>query len=787
MEGGGTRTYTIPIGNGNQSVDVVEDRGDGTKSSARIVANGQGGYQKWGRNEFGGEYYVNKPSAEANAYGQNFLPGSDTSAAPHSEFGATADWKHVGTPSYDAEGNRVGTDYASLNEKGTYDNTHVDNYGNKTFSITTSKSGGGVESTFSGQIDNSGRGWKYDNQKRLWNYNIDDNNKPVVSHHEEKTSKRTFLMPDGPNTKIETIDGSGHLVARLTLDPKGMLLTGWAAGDGNPVTVTTMSKGMAAQLSSVDATRAYSAAIAKTGGTSSTEFMTDPSRVATEKLTRMISQLPGGDETRIALVKDRDGNVVSVSSIGVDGVQHTVQATDIPDPTGPDLGWLDKLSVGGTLRVFKDIGVGFFAMTDLGSVINSVGGMFGKEPNLPTSDNIGQAVADQVKAAKREYDNDNYLGTLNHAGQVVGLPDWRDPNSVLAIGATWFGARALGRSAAGSGETPRNGAVEVPEILKGRAPADLPDGLTLVDMPDVVAHLPTRGIRLPNPGGEGTPWGAPLEGEYVRLGESPEFPTLSAKELKNSKKADELLRTYRIDGRQVFGNTALNDPARIRAFSVLANTSFPSKAAALIPVTMRFALDHAGSSNPRSFANHYEYVKAMFDEHSKTVDYSRKRPGESNPAYAARVFDFNSVSLALVNDVRWVESSGWQARSVDPGLERAPLIAAVQSLDRLGFGDSVGAAYHAIKHQRELPAPESSGLSTLAGYHASAAETVKNGYSVKERRDPGGVKTIVFHRTVVWEGGAKTLEAIVKVMPDGKVVIASYGDPKVVVPKAVEK
>ena len=78
-------------------------------------------------------------------------------------------------------------------------------------------------------------------------------------------------------------------------------------------------------------------------------------------------------------------------------------------------------------------------------------------------------------------------------------------------------------------------------------------------------------------------------------------------------------------------------------------------------------------------------------------------------------------------------------------------------------------------------------MSTLAAYHASAAETVKNGYSVKVRLDPGGVKTIVFHRVIVWGEGAKTLEAIVTVMPDGKAVIASYGDPKVVVPKAVEK
>ncbi|MGW4634343.1 hypothetical protein [Nocardia sp. NPDC004415] len=775
------------MGNGNQSVDIVENRVDGTTSSSRIVSNGQGGYQKWGKNEFGGEYYINKPSVESDAYGQNFLPGSDTAASPHSEFGATADWKDVGTPSYDTNGNRIGTDYGTLNETGTYDNAHVDNYANKTFSKTTAKNGGGVESSFVGQIDNSGRGWKFDEKQRLWHYDIDIHGKPVASQYDEKTRQRTFLTSDGPNTKLETIDASGHPVARVTFDPQGMLLAGWMAGDENPVSLTTMSKGMAAQLSAVDATRAYGAAIAKAGSTSSTEFMTDPTRVATEKLTRMISKLPVGNDARIAIEKDRDGNVISVSAVDPEGLKHTVQSSDIPDPSGPNQGWLDKLSIGGTLRVFKDISVGFFAMTDIGAAINGIGGVFGKHPNLPTSDTIGQAVADQVKAAKHEYDNDNYLGALNHAGQVIGLPDWRDPNSVVAVGATWFGARALGRSAGAAGEAPRNSTKEAPHVLAEGNATHLSDGLSLVDMQDVSPHLRMRDIRLPQRGDEAMPWGSPLEGDYVGLGESPKYPTLSPKEIKNAKKADDLLAAHGFDGRKIFGDTALNDPARIRAFSVLANTSYAGKASAMIPVALKFSLDHAGPANPRSFANHYEYVKSMFDEHSKAIDYSGKRSGEKNATYAARTMDIESVRQSLANDVKWVESSGWRSRVMEEGFASRPLTPAVQSLDGLGFGDPVAAAYHAIKHRRELPDSEISGLSTLDAYHRSAAETVKNGHRVKIKLEPGGVKTIVFHRLIVWESGAKTLEAIVKVMPEGTVLIASYGDPKLVVPKAVEK
>ncbi|WP_157172068.1 hypothetical protein [Nocardia higoensis] len=111
-----------------------------------------------------------------------------------------------------------------------------------------------------------------------------------------------------------------------------------------------------------------------------------------------------------------------------------------------------ELSLGGVARQLGHMAVGVFAMTDLGAVVNSVGGWFGRHPNLPTSDDVAAGVAEQVEAAKAEADKGNTAGFINHAGMAIGLPDWRDPNSVVAFGIALGVARgAGGRGKPGSG------------------------------------------------------------------------------------------------------------------------------------------------------------------------------------------------------------------------------------------------------------------------------------------------------------------------------------------------
>ncbi|MFD4432961.1 hypothetical protein [Nocardia sp. NPDC058497] len=219
--GGGTTTYTIPEGNGNQTVDVTDTLPDGTTSTARIVSNSEGGYQKWGQNEFGGSYYIDKPTADANPYGQNFVPGSDTSGAPDSEFGATPDWRQTGTPTYDEAGNRTGMNIGIRNEQGLYDNVHVDTEGTRTMSATTRAPDGSLNTTYTGQIDADGRGWMLDsNGKPAETYLDDRGNRVIVSQ-----------TPDGP---VEVTD-LGNGMSRTTSPGRETVVVTHAPGTNGSI------------------------------------------------------------------------------------------------------------------------------------------------------------------------------------------------------------------------------------------------------------------------------------------------------------------------------------------------------------------------------------------------------------------------------------------------------------------------------------------------------------------------------------------------------------------------
>ncbi|MEV6097253.1 DddA-like double-stranded DNA deaminase toxin [Nocardia sp. NPDC051981] len=121
------------------------------------------------------------------------------------------------------------------------------------------------------------------------------------------------------------------------------------------------------------------------------------------------------------------------------------------DPTTAWRQWLDTLTIKGTLSAAGNLVAGAFAMTDIGAVINSGAQAFDLHPDLPTSDTIGQAMGDNAKAAKTEFDKGNLPGGLNHLGMATGLlPDFSDPNSVLV----WAATLGLGKTATGRAGTP---------------------------------------------------------------------------------------------------------------------------------------------------------------------------------------------------------------------------------------------------------------------------------------------------------------------------------------------
>ncbi|MBF6296302.1 hypothetical protein IU459_01940 [Nocardia amamiensis] len=224
--------YTIPEGNGGNTVDLEIQNPNGTVDRWRIVRNELGGLKHWHDDADGNSSYAERPTADGDWYFQSFRPGTSTSGAPSREFTAEADLSRIYTPSYGADGDYLGTDVGVLNGRGLYDNQHVDQYQNTTFTRTVPNDAGGLDSVLVGQVDNTGHGWWADELDRRWDVYVDDNGNPARRRYDPVTQQRSFVYQDGNNTKNETIDSSGRIVNSLTFGPGNELLSSLSRDSG---------------------------------------------------------------------------------------------------------------------------------------------------------------------------------------------------------------------------------------------------------------------------------------------------------------------------------------------------------------------------------------------------------------------------------------------------------------------------------------------------------------------------------------------------------------------------
>lgn len=224
--------YTIPEGNGGNSVDLEIQNPDGTVDRWRIARNELGGLKHWHDDADGNSSYAERPTADGDWYFQSFRPGTSTSGTPSREFTAEADLSRIYTPSYGADGDYLGTDVGVLNGRGLYDNQHVDLYQNTTFTRTVPNAAGGLDSVLVGQVDNTGHGWWADELDRRWDVYVDDNGNPARRRYDPATQQRSFVYQDGANTKNETIDSSGRIVNSLTFGPGNELLSSLSRDNG---------------------------------------------------------------------------------------------------------------------------------------------------------------------------------------------------------------------------------------------------------------------------------------------------------------------------------------------------------------------------------------------------------------------------------------------------------------------------------------------------------------------------------------------------------------------------
>ncbi|MUN40411.1 hypothetical protein [Actinomadura litoris] len=201
---------------------------------------------------------------------------------------------------------------------------------------------------------------------------------------------------------------------------------------------------------------------------------------------------------------------------------------------------------------------------------------------------------------------------------------------------------------------------------------------------------------------------------------------------------------------------------------------------------LRWAME--GAENPREVAYRYEYYKAHYDQMKRDVDAARAAqeipPTDQRSSLAIaserfRRLDLDALLERDIQEVRATRPNADQAR-LDPSLGDAAREAAVRrQAGDIGMGDDSSAAYHVRKHLHELPRGERGGDAVHA-YMNSAERTIRDGDLVIRSVGDDGTETMVFVRNVAQAGEPKKyVEALIKVRPDGRIVMPTYSKAKI--------
>ncbi|MFB7719321.1 hypothetical protein [Nocardia sp. NPDC056100] len=289
------------------------------------------------------------------------------------------------------------------------------------------------------------------------------------------------------------------------------------------------------------------------------------------------------------------------------------------------------------------------------------------------------------------------------------------------------------------------------------------------------------------------------EGDGSPLDLDERFPVRqkSPAKIKDMADASEILNAFKLgnDGKESLGQALFDgfsdgSYAKDRALEVVGSTAKYGKNAILGGVrddALRWAYENSEKGNPVNFANLYEYYKVAYDDIResliKGVDYVNK--SERDAVAASRLknlIDTGTLDTQLALDRGAVSRSGRGSQFVNPFLVDGERVKAIQNLKNLGFDDWDSSAYHARKHWREMPTPESTrGAPDIVAYQNSAEATIKYGRLVGVSQEPYGALKYVFHRTKLVDGKIVTTESIVEFNPyTGKTSIASYGGAKAV-------
>jgi len=134
----------------------------------------------------------------------------------------------------------------------------------------------------------------------------------------------------------------------------------------------------------------------------------------------------------------------------------------------------------------------------------------------------------------------------------------------------------------------------------------------------------------------------------------------------------------------------------------------------------------------------------------------------------------DDVQTAYQELAKTLPSDKIGSSQIKPELSRTDKISVVKELDDVKFSSESTAVYHAEKHYQELPLSHRQGDGQINNYLNSASKTIKSADKVDASFDQYGNEVFVFHKSYTEGEKPAKLKAIVKVTPDGKIILASY-------------
>ncbi|MEV6070272.1 hypothetical protein AB0L82_27320 [Nocardia sp. NPDC052001] len=206
---GFTTTYTIPEGNGTNTVDQTLTTSSGAQvGQMRIATDGHGATQKWGDYNGGSASYTSQDSPSGPTYNQLYNPGSSTSGAPNSVNAVLPGENHAIPLIQD--GQRVGLLTTVDEGGGLSKNVYQDKDGNHYIYRSNPTEHGDMVTNQIGQLDKAGNGWLVGGYPQggapgyglLWKVTATPDGNPILTNDEKTNSGQHFRVqnPDGTAT-----------------------------------------------------------------------------------------------------------------------------------------------------------------------------------------------------------------------------------------------------------------------------------------------------------------------------------------------------------------------------------------------------------------------------------------------------------------------------------------------------------------------------------------------------------------------------------------------------------